>query len=243
MLTSFAMLRKRLILQRNSERSKPIFMLTENTLHFLSDLALNNDRDWFHANKARYEQDVKKPFEAFVAALIEQVQASDSAVLITPKQAIFRINRDTRFSANKEPYKTHVSAIISPFGTRHKEFPGFYVQVSADKLWLGGGAYFLEKESLLKVREAIAENGEELMEIVEHPDFVQHYGEVLGEKNKRLLPEFQALVTKFPLIANKQFYFMAELEPEAALGTQALEKAGQYYQAGKPLCDFLGRVM
>lgn len=218
-------------------------MLTENTLRFLSDLTLNNDRDWFHANKTRYEKDVKKPFEAFVASLIERVQTADPSVLITPKQAIFRINRDTRFSANKEPYKTHVSAIISPFGTRHKEFPGFYVQVSADKLWLGGGAYFLEKESLLKIRETIAENGEELMDIVQHPDFVQHYGVVLGEKNKRLPPDFQTLATKLPLIANKQFYFMAELEPEAALGTQALEKAWQFYQAGKPLCDFLGRAI
>jgi uncharacterized protein (DUF2461 family) len=50
-------------------------MLTENALRFLSDLSLNNDRDWFHANKARYEKDVKKPFEAFVAALIERAQA------------------------------------------------------------------------------------------------------------------------------------------------------------------------
>lgn len=218
-------------------------MLTEDTLRFLADLSLNNDRDWFHANKARYEKNVKKPFETFVAALIERVQAQDPAVLITPRQAIFRINRDTRFSANKEPYKTHVSAIISPFGTRHKEFPGFYVQVSADKLWLGGGAYFLEKESLLKIREAIAENGEVLTEIVQHPDFVKHYGEVLGEKNKRLAPEFQSLVDTIPLIANKQFYFMAELEPEAALGAQALDKALSYYRAGKPLCDFLGQAM
>ena len=218
-------------------------MLTENTLRFLSDLSINNDRDWFHANKARYEKDVKKPFETFVAMLIERVQASDPAVLVTPKQAIFRINRDTRFSANKEPYKTHVSAIISPFGTRHKEYPGFYVQVSADKLWLGGGAYFLEKESLLKIREAIAENGEELTGIVQNPDFINHYGEVRGEKNKRLTPEFQAFAAKLPLIANKQFYFMAELEPEAALGAQALNKAMTYYLAGKPLCDFLGQAM
>ncbi|HRD83213.1 MAG TPA: DUF2461 domain-containing protein [Saprospiraceae bacterium] len=218
-------------------------MLTENALRFLSDLSLNNDRDWFHANKARYEKDVKKPFEAFVAALIERAQALDPAILITPRQAIFRIHRDTRFSANKEPYKTHVSAIISPFGTRHKEYPGFYVQVSADKLWLGGGAYFLEKESLLKIRETIAENGEELTDIVQHPDFVQHYGEVLGEKNKRLTPEFQTIAAKIPLIANKQFYFMAELEPETALGAQALDRAMDYYLAGKPLCDFLAQAM
>lgn len=218
-------------------------MLTEHTLAFLSDLAQNNDRDWFHANKARYEKDVKQPFEAFIARLIEQVQHSDPSVLISPRQAIFRIHRDTRFSANKEPYKTHISAIISPFGTRHKEFPGFYVQVSADKWWLGGGAYFLEKESLQNVREAIAAHGEQWRQIVQDAGFVQHYGEVLGEKNKRLAPEFQELVTELPHLAHKQFYFMAELEPQAALGPQALETAKAYYLAGKPLCDFLGAAM
>ncbi len=213
-------------------------------LEFLSDLAAHNDRDWFHAHKARYENDVKAPFEAFVGALIEHIQeTADPNVLITPKQAVFRIYRDTRFSADKAPYKTHVSAIISPFGTKSKEYPGFYLQVGPGKFWLGGGAYFLEKETLHKVRSAIAENPGEFMEIINEPAFVAHFGEVLGEKNKRLPEEFQEHAKAVPLLANKQFYYMAELPAEAALGPAALDTALAHYKAGKALTDFLAQAM
>lgn len=218
-------------------------MLDQSALDFLRDLAENNDREWFHAQKSRYEQALKKPFEAFVGALIEQVQAVDPSVLITPRQAVFRIYRDTRFSADKAPYKTHASAIILPFGTRSKEYPGFYVHLEAEKLMLGGGAYFLEKESLKKVREAIAEDSESFMELVESPSFVKHYGKVLGEQNKRLPAEFQEMARAVPLIANKQFYYMAELPAGDALGAQAISKALNYCLAGKPLTDFLAQAI
>jgi uncharacterized protein (TIGR02453 family) len=218
-------------------------MLTKDTLQFLAELAANNEREWFHANKARYERDVKKPFEAFIGAVIERVQAVDPGVLILPKQAVFRINRDTRFSANKSPYKTHLSAVISPFGSKGKEYPGFYIHVEAEKMMLGGGAYFLEKDSLQKVRTVIAEEVAPFRKIIEAPDFVQRYGEVQGEKNKRLPADFQEVATTFPLIANKQFYYMADLPAKSALGRDAVDTAFEYYQAGKPLSDFLAQAL
>lgn len=218
-------------------------MLDQSSLNFLRDLAENNDREWFHSQKARYEQVLKTPFEAFVGTLIEQVQAVDPTVLITPRQAIFRIYRDTRFSANKAPYKTHVSAIISPFGTRSKEYPGFYIHLEAEKFMLGGGAYFLEKETLQKVREAIAEDPESFMELVEAPSFVKHYGQVLGEQNKRLPADFKELVGEVPILANKQFYYMAELPAKHALGAGAVQKAMDYYKTGKPLSDYLAQAI
>ncbi|MCB0818301.1 MAG: DUF2461 family protein, partial [Flavobacteriales bacterium] len=72
---------------------------------FFKDLAAHNDRDWFHANKKRYETSVKKPFEAFVQELIDRMGKLDKQYRITPKEAIFRIHRDVRFSNDKTPYK------------------------------------------------------------------------------------------------------------------------------------------
>ena len=98
-------------------------MLSKNALDFLKELSKNNNREWFHANKKRYEADLKKPFEAFIGQLIESFNRIDPSIEIQPKEAIFRIYRDTRFSKDKTPYKTHVGAIISKYGRKGKEYP------------------------------------------------------------------------------------------------------------------------
>ena len=214
-------------------------MLSQRSLDFLKDLSKNNNRDWFLANKARYEADLKKPFEEFIGKLIQAVQQLDNRVQIEPKKAIFRINRDTRFSKDKSPYKTNVGAIISPAGAKGKEFPGFYIHVEQGLLMLGGGAYFLEKEPLHQVRQYISLHPKRFQEIIKHPDFVSKFGAIKGEQNKKLPTEFQEAAVNQPLLYNKQFYFMAELAPHHALGTEAIPFAMAYFSAGKPLNDFL----
>ena len=118
-------------------------MLTTASFDYLKDLSKNNNREWFHANKKAYEKDLKKPFQNLVQQLIDTFQRHDPDIQIQPKEAIFRINRDIRFSKDKTPYKTHVSAIISPKGRKGKEYPGFYFHFEAGRLMMGGGAYFL----------------------------------------------------------------------------------------------------
>ncbi len=218
--------------------------LNAKVLNFLADLEANNNREWFHLQKSRYESEVKNPFEAFIGNLISAIQANgDSRIWITPRQAIFRIYRDTRFSANKLPYKTHLSAVISPFGTKSKEFPGFYLQWDTNSLWLGGGAYFLEKATLQSVREYIAEHSEEFSSLVHAADFVGHYGELLGEKNKRLTGEMAEMAADLPVLFHKQFYYMAELDPEILLKPDALQTVMRYYKAARPLCVFLEKAV
>ncbi len=79
-------------------------------IDFLADLAANNERDWFNPRKADYERLLKAPFEALVVALAERFEARDIPLLADPKRSIFRIYRDTRFSKDKSPYKTHLGA-------------------------------------------------------------------------------------------------------------------------------------
>src|SRR5690606_31023698 len=83
-------------------------------LDFFKELAANNNRDWFHANKKRYENSVKKPFATFVTDTISKVKDEyDSKLDLEVKNSVFRINRDIRFSNDKSPYKLHSAAIIS----------------------------------------------------------------------------------------------------------------------------------
>ena len=210
---------------------------------FLRELAANNDRDWFQANKKRYEKSVKKPFNDFVEEMIGRMRIEDDSIEIAPKDAIFRIHRDVRFSADKSPYKTHVSAVISPRGRKDTTHPGLYFQFGGDSIMLAGGAYQLDKDRLLKVRHYIMENMEEFAAAVEDSTFVNRWGEIRGERNKILPKEFRAAAEEQPLLFNKAFYYSAE--PDAAfIDTDDLaEDLMAYYHDSASVRDFLLKAL
>lgn len=219
-------------------------MLTTDFLQFLYDLSQNNNRDWFEKNKKRYEASVKKPIEATVAAVIERIRKFEPDYgKVTPKDCIFRIHRDTRFSPDKTPYKNHVGAILTSQGRKNMEQPGYYLHIEFGNLMLGGGAYFLDKEPLRKVRTAIMQDPAAFRALISEKNFSEKYGEIKGEKNKVLPPEFKEAAKSEPLLANKQFYFMAELDPEIALRSDFPDFVAEYFKAGKPLNDYLRNVI
>ena len=218
-------------------------MLTKQSLDFLKDLSQNNNRDWYHANKERYNSDLKLPFEAFIGELIEAYKSIDPEIAIDAKAAVFRIYRDTRFSKDKTPYKTHVGAVISRYGRKGHEYPGNYVHVEQGRLMLGGGAYFMDKNNLQKVREHIMKYPKTFSKLIENTDFVKKYGEIKGEKNKRIPKEFREFAEEQALIFNKQFYFMAELDPKHILGEKGVDFAMDYFRAGQTLTSFLKEGM
>ena len=209
-------------------------------LNFFYLLSQNNNRDWFNQNRKMYEQEVREPFKIFVADLVKAIReewAPDFELL--PKDAIFRINRDIRFSADKTPYKEHVGAIITPGGRKAKEVPGHYIHLSGGTLMIGGGAYFLEKESLYKLRKYLITNGIEFEALLAEKDFKKKYGEIQGKKNKRLPKEFMAHVASNPLILNKQFYYMAEKNPKIIITKKLLPTVMDYFRVARPVNDFL----
>jgi uncharacterized protein (TIGR02453 family) len=213
-------------------------MLQPDFLQFLYDLSQNNNKDWFEKNKKRYEGAVKKPFESLVGEVIERIRSFEPTFQIQPKDCLFRIYRDTRFSADKTPYKTHVSAVFTPRGRQSLHFPGYYLQIEFGNLMLGGGAYFLEKEPLTKMRKAIAQDPGAFRALLNDPVFSSKYGELKGEKNKVLPPEFKEAAKTEPLIAHKEFYFMADIDPERCLQAGLSDFIADYFKAGKPLNDY-----
>jgi uncharacterized protein (TIGR02453 family) len=218
-------------------------MLTKKSLDFLKELSKNNNREWFHANKKRYEADLKLPFEEFISDLIEAYKTIDPEIKIAPKEAVFRIYRDTRFSKDKTPYKTHVGALISRYGRKGKDYPGHYIHIESGRLMLGGGAYFLERGALQTVREHIARHSEAFTKIINKPEFKDKFETVQGDKHKRIPKEFKELHETLPLIANKQFYYMAELPPKKVLGEGGVAYAMEYFKAGEELNKFMREAM
>lgn len=216
---------------------------TEEYLKFFRTLAKNNNKAWFDANKKWYETAVKQPFTAFVEEMIGRIRAEDSAVAIAAKDAVFRLNRDIRFSKDKRPYKEQMAANISAAGRKSREEPGFYLQFGADRVMLGGGAYMVENENIYKIRHAIIEQLDEFDALLHDKEFKKKYRTLQGEQNKVLPGEFKIHVAQQPLVANKQFYYMAELEAQTILKKNLPELVVQYYDAGKKINDFLKRAM
>lgn len=212
-------------------------------IDFFAELEQNNDREWFQAQKKRYELSVKQPFVAFVEEMIARIHAEDPELAIQPKDAIFRIHRDVRFAKDKSPYKTHAAAVISRKGRKDHSYPGLYMQFGAHTIAVAGGLYAVEKNDLYSLRQAIAEQPEEFTALLADKSFRKYYGEVRGEQNKVLPKEFKAAALHQPLIANKQFYFWAELSSNLLTRKDLADRLMKYYAAGRPLSDFLKRAI
>ncbi len=209
-------------------------------ISFFQRLARNNSRDWFHAHKRDYERHVKEPFNAFVAEMIDRISLIDRNIAIEPKDATFRIARDLRFSPDKTPYKTHVAAVISRGGRKDMRYPGLFFRFDAKGIGLGGGTYQPDKQTLLRIRRTILRDGATLTRALERKAFRQLFGELQGEKNKRLPKEFAAAVHRFPLIANKQFYYFVEYDdPRLLLRDDLAAFLLRHYRAGKKVNEFL----
>jgi uncharacterized protein (TIGR02453 family) len=206
---------------------------------FFKDLAAHNDRDWFHANKKRYEQSVKKPFEAFVQELIDLLRTVDKGVDIAPKDAIFRIHRDTRFSADKTPYKLNAGAIVSSGGKSDHLKPGLYVELGPEKLAVYGGIYMPDKDQLAAIRGHIAANLKKFDALLDHADFKRVFGTVHGERNKVLPKELKDAAAKQPILFNKSFYYYAHLPAEDLTRPDLARTMFDMHLAGRPMGDFL----
>lgn len=210
---------------------------------FLKDLNKNNNREWFHANKKRYETSVKNPFYDFVEVMIEQLSAIDKRIVITPKDAIFRINRDIRFSKDKTPYKTQMSAILSPGGRKNRSTPGLYIQFGVEDVRLYSGMYMVDKKVLQRIREKIVSHPKEFKKLITTKKFVNHFGEIHGEKNKRIPKEFQESAAQQPLLFNKSFYYFATFKPTIVEEPKLPKLLIDHFKAAQPLNAFLAEAL
>ena len=192
--------------------------LTEAYYEFFIELALNNQKSWFDVNRARYEADVKKPFLTFVTQLLDKVAAVDPRFAgIDAKSCIFRINKDIRFSKDKTPYKLHCSAAIHLGGRKEMSAGGMYLEFGPEHCGIYSGIYMPEREALQLIRERIAGNLEVFSGVIGASDFVKYFGEVRGEKNKRLPSDLVAAAAEQPLIYNKQFYVQHTIDAELTM--------------------------
>ncbi len=218
---------------------------TEAFNNFFKGLAANNHKDWFQENKKTYEKEVKKAFATFLTDLIKAIREKyDPTLDLEVKNAVFRINRDIRFSKDKTPYKLQVSAVISNGGRKNVQIPGMYLQFGVGEISIGGGSYSPDKENLQRIREHIAAHPKQVKSLLADKTFKKYYGNILGEQNKRIPKELKEAYAIEPMIANKQFYFMANYDDESIIKRDdLLDWVLEHYEAGMAWNSFLSDAM
>jgi uncharacterized protein (TIGR02453 family) len=194
---------------------QPAPRFSAETLRFLRALKRNNRREWFNAHRDDYEQHVRQPMTAVVERLAEDFRAFAPELVASPKVSMYRIYRDTRFSENKTPYKTHVAAVFPTRGLLKHQGAGAYFHISPDGVWVGGGMYSPEPAQLYVVREHIAANIKQLRAIVESPGFRRHVGKLEGDKLTRVPRGFARDHEAAEYLKHR--YFIAGTEFPAAL--------------------------
>lgn len=143
----------------------------QETLNFLSNLEINNNREWFNENKPLYLE-AKANFENVVNEIIAGVAEFDSSVeRLEAKNCIFRIYKDTRFSKDKTPYKNNIGASLVEKGPKTLNHAGYYIHIQPGESFLAGGVYMTEPKNLKAIREAISFEGDSFLKIINKKSF------------------------------------------------------------------------
>lgn len=208
-------------------------------LQFLRDLRKHNNRRWFQARKENYEQLLKAPMAEIIVSIGEAFRRFAPEMVADPKISPYRIYRDTRFSADKSPYKTHAAAVFPVRGLPKNAGPGLYFHVSPDELLMGGGIYMPDPPVLRAVREHIAAHPREFLSIVEGTAFRKAFGELEGERLKTMPKGFSADQDAAEYLRYKQFLFGKTCPPKLATSPRLLPALLDCFEKGMPLIRFL----
>jgi uncharacterized protein (TIGR02453 family) len=221
-------------------------MLQQTTLQFFRELRNNNSKAWFDQNRPRYEE-VKKDYHRLTAALLERMQAIEPALAhLQVKDCVFRINRDIRFSKNKDPYKTHLSIIMTPIGKR-MDYAGYYLHMDeGEGSFVGGGLYMPMAETLKKIRMEVSNFYEEFVEIIQSPSFKNTYQDLDREAGVLLTRPPKGYSDDNPAIEYLKFKSFTATQPlskDDLSKPESIDKVVSILTDLKPFIDFLNQAL
>jgi uncharacterized protein (TIGR02453 family) len=218
--------------------------MNKEIFEFLSDLERNNNREWFVKNKKRYEN-AKKTLERFVTELIVNINSFDTSIDIKDaSKTFFRIYRDTRFSSNKDPYKTNFGSIIVPESYRHScEYPAYYLHLQNNDNFVSMGIYMPGPQVLKQVRSAIDEDFDTFSEIVKKLE--NSFGGLLHADDalKRVPQGFDKDSPAAEYLKLKNFYIYKEFSNDEVLKKDFLDKITALYKESYELKEWFAKAV
>jgi len=216
---------------------------TPRTLAFLRALERHNDRDWFRSRKDQYETDVRGPMVQLLARLAVDLRAFAPELIADPRVSLYRIYRDTRFSDDKRPLKTHIAAHFPAKGFARHEGAGLYLEVAPGWVWIGGGLYMPAPADLRAIRARIASRHQRLHRIVNAPAFRRAVGGLEGERLSRVPLGYPKDHPAAEYLRFKQFLAGCEYEAAFACDSRFYREVLTVFRAVAPLVRFLNEAL
>jgi uncharacterized protein (TIGR02453 family) len=203
---------------------------------FLTELARNNDRDWFADNKARYQQAVVEPIGEFIVCMAPRLRRISPHYVADPRPhggSMFRIYRDTRFTRDKSPYKTHAGVQFRHEAGKDAHAPGFYVHLDPAGLYFGGGIWRPAGPQLGRIREFIVDNARSWSRVV------KAVGAIDGDSLQRPPRGYDPEHPHVEHLKRKSFYVMTAATPEDALQSAFVDQVDTAFRRAAPLNRFI----
>lgn len=217
-------------------------MIQKSTLGFLKKLSANNNKEWMDVHKKEYQEARDNFLE-----LVEQVIAGLDAIgvdtsALQAKNCVFRINRDIRFSANKDPYKTNFGAAFAEGGKKMGK-AGYYVHLEPGASFIGGGMWMPDTLSLKKIRQEIDYNFKDFKRIVEGKKFMDTYGNIDGERLSRPPRGYEEDNPAVDYLKLKSFTAGIRIQDKEWSDPKVIERVLADFKALKPFIDFLNQAL
>jgi uncharacterized protein (TIGR02453 family) len=210
----------------------------QSILDFLGELKSNNSREWFNENRSRYDG-ARASFLSIVGELLGRFEEVDDLGGIGIKDCVFRINRDLRFSKDKSPYKTAMSALLGRDGRKSGARSYYFHVEPAGLSMLAGGLYDPSSAELGRIRSALDEDALSFKKIIRHPSFVRYFGTPSGESLKTAPQGYAQDHPDIALLRMKQFVAVHTLSDEDILSKDLVEEALKVFKAMKPFLAYL----
>ena len=221
-------------------------MIDNSTLQFLKQLVKNNNKEWFDANRKKYDA-AKANFAAFIQNVLDDFSKKDVTIsTIKAKDCLFRINRDVRFAKDKSPYKTNIGAYINAFGKKSTT-AGYYLHMQPGKSFVGGGLYQPDADALKKIRQEIDYNFDEFSNIINNKKFKAVYAKGLSEDGEVKLsrpPKGYDINNKaIEFLKLKSIVAMSPLSDEQLMDKKAVSTIVKAFEALHPLIVFMNKAL
>jgi uncharacterized protein (TIGR02453 family) len=220
-------------------------MISKEALQFLSDLIANNNTEWMHENKKRYES-YKKDYHNFITSILTEMKPFDKSLEpLEVKNCTFRINRDIRFSKDKSPYKTNMGVWMSQNKNR-KNSPGYYIHYEKGNCFIAGGVWCPEPNELKLIRKEIEFFHDDLEAIVSNKNFKKEFNELDRSENtvlKKAPKDFDPNHPAIEFLKLKSFTTSSKIDDKLFTDKNFSKIIAQQLFTLKPMNDFLSRAL
>jgi uncharacterized protein (TIGR02453 family) len=214
--------------------------IKNSTLKFLSNIAENNNRDWFQTNKHFYLE-AQENMHSFIDNLILELNKHDQLEIRSAKKSLHRIYSDMRFSKDKLPYRAKFDFDLKRFGKQRRG--GYYMNIKSGNSYLACGFFAPNPADLKKIRFDIAENYTQWCALLESEAIQSNFGDIKGTTVLTAPRGFQKDHVAIELIRHKQFYFRHDFSDQEVLSADFLAKVNSTYQSVRPFFDHMTELL